>query len=118
MDKINRNAPCPCGSGRKYKKCCGAEQKPSPAARSQPGMRLKGGVKYDSEARGFVPIVHVWDNPYCHGEPREYQAREVFASEDEAMAHYKQHIRPRLKEWMAEMEKRSTDGTFISRELE
>ena len=19
----NRNAPCPCGSGRKYKKCCG-----------------------------------------------------------------------------------------------
>jgi uncharacterized protein len=19
-----RNAPCPCGSGRKYKKCCGA----------------------------------------------------------------------------------------------
>jgi uncharacterized protein len=22
--KISRNAPCPCGSGRKYKKCCGA----------------------------------------------------------------------------------------------
>ncbi len=22
-DKIPRNAPCPCGSGRKYKKCCG-----------------------------------------------------------------------------------------------
>ena len=21
--KINRNAPCPCGSGKKYKKCCG-----------------------------------------------------------------------------------------------
>ncbi|GAB4107877.1 YchJ family protein [Echinicola sediminis] len=20
--KINRNAPCPCGSGKKYKKCC------------------------------------------------------------------------------------------------
>lgn len=20
--KINRNAPCPCGSGRKYKHCC------------------------------------------------------------------------------------------------
>ena len=28
--KIGRNAPCPCGSGRKYKKCCGrpaAEQR-------------------------------------------------------------------------------------------
>ncbi len=23
-NKINRNAPCPCGSGKKYKKCCGA----------------------------------------------------------------------------------------------
>jgi preprotein translocase subunit SecA len=23
-DKIGRNAPCPCGSGRKYKKCHGA----------------------------------------------------------------------------------------------
>jgi len=22
MDRINRNAPCPCGSGTKYKKCC------------------------------------------------------------------------------------------------
>lgn len=23
-DKVGRNDPCPCGSGRKYKKCCGA----------------------------------------------------------------------------------------------
>lgn len=22
--KVGRNAPCPCGSGKKYKKCCGA----------------------------------------------------------------------------------------------
>jgi uncharacterized protein YecA (UPF0149 family) len=22
--KTSRNAPCPCGSGKKYKKCCGA----------------------------------------------------------------------------------------------
>ena len=22
--KIGRNDPCPCGSGRKYKRCCGA----------------------------------------------------------------------------------------------
>jgi preprotein translocase subunit SecA len=21
--KVGRNAPCPCGSGKKYKKCCG-----------------------------------------------------------------------------------------------
>ncbi|MCP4676284.1 MAG: hypothetical protein GY854_12390 [Deltaproteobacteria bacterium] len=23
--KVGRNDPCPCGSGRKYKKCCGAK---------------------------------------------------------------------------------------------
>jgi uncharacterized protein YecA (UPF0149 family) len=24
VEKIGRNDPCPCGSGKKYKKCCGA----------------------------------------------------------------------------------------------
>ena len=26
-----RNAPCPCGSGKKFKKCCGLERQPSTA---------------------------------------------------------------------------------------
>jgi len=26
MPKIGRNDPCPCGSGKKYKKCCGANE--------------------------------------------------------------------------------------------
>ena len=25
-EKVGRNDPCPCGSGKKYKKCCGADQ--------------------------------------------------------------------------------------------
>jgi preprotein translocase subunit SecA len=24
VGKVGRNSPCPCGSGKKYKKCCGA----------------------------------------------------------------------------------------------
>lgn len=24
--KVGRNDPCPCGSGKKYKKCCGGNQ--------------------------------------------------------------------------------------------
>lgn len=28
--KIGRNAPCPCGSGKKYKRCCGNLSKPTP----------------------------------------------------------------------------------------
>ncbi|WP_308772401.1 SEC-C metal-binding domain-containing protein, partial [uncultured Bilophila sp.] len=26
-NKPGRNDPCPCGSGKKYKKCCGANEK-------------------------------------------------------------------------------------------
>ena len=26
--KISRNSPCPCGSGKKYKRCCGADVQP------------------------------------------------------------------------------------------
>jgi hypothetical protein len=33
---MNRNAPCPCGSGKRYKHCCGREgQAPAPATRDQ-----------------------------------------------------------------------------------
>ena len=27
MGKVGRNDPCPCGSGKKYKKCCGDNRK-------------------------------------------------------------------------------------------
>jgi len=27
--KVGRNRPCPCGSGKKYKRCCGAQIKKS-----------------------------------------------------------------------------------------
>ena len=38
MAKIGRNAPCPCGSGRKYKKCCllrSDVKTPSPAPQTR-----------------------------------------------------------------------------------
>ena len=30
MGGIARNEPCPCGSGKKYKKCCGAQEQKTP----------------------------------------------------------------------------------------
>jgi len=27
MEKVGRNDPCPCGSGKKFKKCCEMKQK-------------------------------------------------------------------------------------------
>lgn len=35
--KIGRNDPCPCGSGKKYKKCCGS---PSHKSRPQPTLPI------------------------------------------------------------------------------
>lgn len=32
MSKISRNAPCPCGSGKKYKKCCLLNQDARPTS--------------------------------------------------------------------------------------
>ncbi len=39
MTRIGRNEPCPCGSGRKYKKCCLPRHRDNPAA--SPLRRLK-----------------------------------------------------------------------------
>jgi len=33
--QINRNSLCPCGSGRKYKRCCGREERPARKAARQ-----------------------------------------------------------------------------------
>src|SRR5713101_8412369 len=35
--RVARNDPCPCGSGKKYKKCCGAVSALQPAARDARG---------------------------------------------------------------------------------
>ena len=36
--KIGRNDPCPCGSGKKYKQCCGKPEAPTmPSAESHDG---------------------------------------------------------------------------------
>jgi len=37
--KVGRNDPCPCGSGKKYKKCCGRDVAPEPISPS-PDRRL------------------------------------------------------------------------------
>jgi hypothetical protein len=40
--KIGRNDPCPCGSGKKYKRCCLPRQPSTPSAPSYSWMALDG----------------------------------------------------------------------------
>jgi len=35
MATVARNAPCPCGSGKKYKRCCGANPEEATVPRSR-----------------------------------------------------------------------------------
>ena len=114
---VGRNDPCPCGSGKKFKKCCGAKAEP-PTAGLTPAIRMKGGVSFDPAANAYRAIVHSWDNAECIGEPREWQSVEAFASEDAAMTFYKTSIRPGLERLMAETSRKVKHGTFMHRRLE
>ena len=40
MAKIGRNAPCPCGSGKKYKKCCLLQQDGAKRRRAKEKIRF------------------------------------------------------------------------------
>jgi hypothetical protein len=117
MMTVGRNDPCPCGSGKKFKKCCAAARETA-ASGLKAAIRMKGGVSFDPAADAYRAIVHSWDNTECAGEPQEWQSAETFASEDAAMDFYKVNIRPGLERLMAEASRKVKDGTFVYRRLE
>ena len=61
--KIGRNDPCPCGSGKKYKKCCLLEAKPVRAAEPGAGeaRRYRSQSRGHPSARGTLPLPRVFD---------------------------------------------------------
>jgi hypothetical protein len=114
---VGRNDSCPCGSGKKFKKCCAAKRETTTAGLTA-AIRMKGGVSFDPAANAYRAIVHSWDNAECIGEPQEWQSAETFASEDAAMSFYKTSIRPGLERLMAEASRKVKEGTFMHRRLE
>jgi hypothetical protein len=114
---IARNDPCPCGSGKKYKRCCGASREGGSRG-PKAAIRMKGGVSYDPVARAYRAIVHSWVNAECLGVPEEWQTPETFPTEDAAMAYYKLNIRPELERLMAKMSREGKGGHFQYRRLE
>ncbi|MCI0697375.1 SEC-C domain-containing protein [candidate division KSB1 bacterium] len=117
MENIGRNDPCSCGSGKKYKACCLSKAQASFEGMPY-GIRVKGGIRYDFEAGGFVVIVHIWDNAECIGEPQEWRYPEVYQDEEEAMRYYKTHIGPGLMRLLKKNVEKSENATFIHRKLE
>jgi hypothetical protein len=72
MEKPGRNSPCPCGSGKKYKRCCGAKAAIVPAS----DLR-RGSFRYEPGSYGgpdaFVPSIlcceevehGTWNEHFC-----------------------------------------------------
>jgi Fe-S-cluster containining protein len=54
MTEIDRKAPCPCGSGKKYKSCCYARDRALADARS---TARAGHAAIDEVLRVFLPLV-------------------------------------------------------------
>lgn len=53
MTKISRNAPCPCGSGKKYKKCC---------LQKDEAQSINQRASLDSSSNKFVEAFDDLDN--------------------------------------------------------
>jgi hypothetical protein len=117
MSKLSKNALCPCGSGKKYIKCCATQRTPS-IQNLPAGIRMKGGVIFDEDLKAYIPIVHTWDNVNCLGEPNEWRSEETFLKEEDALNYYKDNIRPSLQKLMSQIEKSSLKAEMTYKKLE
>ena len=94
MANAGRNAPCPCGSGKKHKRCCGDDRTaltervlPAGRFRFEPGS-------YGNSVLGFMPSIlcyeqqgpDAWTEHFCLVKPDA-----VFADEDAATAMAVEH---------------------------
>ncbi len=61
---MERNAPCPCGSGKKYKKCCLAKDEAARATPEARGEARDGGLSREArqELREDVDRLDEWAN--------------------------------------------------------
>ena len=75
--KIGRNDPCPCGNGKKYKKCCLNQQQSTPFENT--GIRRLQYMLLELMTDKLMPFVRRWiprekvveimDNFFCLKQP-------------------------------------------------
>jgi hypothetical protein len=77
-EKIGRNKPCPCGSGKKHKKCCGR------SVPSQPAVVSSMGSKHYFREKGAVAegIIHnlatkTFLTDWCYPNPKKPDGNEL-----------------------------------------
>jgi hypothetical protein len=93
MTKINRNDPCPCGSGKKYKKCCEIREK----ERSRKKFEGLRGLKM---------------NPFKVSSPAQSLAKHVFKLVSEPISKKKKEEPSPLEDTPIPGEKPKSYGTL------
>ena len=63
MAKVSRNAPCPCGSGKKYKKCCLLRKNGKTQSAGQPMRFIPVYTELDQLSNSVVDLIkqNRWD---------------------------------------------------------
>ena len=63
MAKVSRNAPCPCGSGKKYKKCCLLRKNGKTQSAGQPMRFIPVYTELDQLSNSIVDLIkqNRWD---------------------------------------------------------
>lgn len=77
MGKIGRNSPCPCGSGKKYKRCCEEKEALIRQRELPPGRFRYEYGSYGGPGRGYMPSIicykelkpNSWKEHFCLVKP-------------------------------------------------
>jgi hypothetical protein len=77
MAKIGRNSPCPCGSGKKYKRCCEKKEAAMKRRGLPPGRFRYESGSYGGPGRGYMPSIicykelkpNSWKEHFCLVKP-------------------------------------------------
>lgn len=86
MPDIGRNEPCPCGSGRKYKKCCLAERRPislvddDSARHSAMAKLMQFAARAQFSRDAYIADLLFWDES-LDGQPED-TVRSLIQSDD------------------------------------
>lgn len=81
--KISRNEPCPCGSGRKYKRCCLPREEAARTAQLDAGRARLAGVAVLADEEWDArdePLVDPYDQPYDQMDWLDSDARFALAT--------------------------------------
>ncbi len=79
-EKIGRNEPCPCGSGRKYKRCCADKERVDQSEFAVGRFRYEPG-SYGGPVAGYMPSILCYER----SEPDSWREHFCLVNPDESM---------------------------------